>query len=255
MEEIFLIPTHLSDALQHERFNCCHPEQREGSPDKSREVSLNMQYLIVANSPVFIPALVNELAVNKRVVALDGAVCQLMSHGINFDVLLGDFDSIDLANIRLPQSVQVIHTPDQNQTDLEKAIDYCDEQQASRIDIVCATSGRMDHTLRNVGLLRMKYKVERAIFLHTEYQTLEFVRDKTITIQGQIGDYCGVLAFPAASFTSHGLMYEGENYELIFGIQESTSNQLKQTTASIQVKGEALVVHPGNLVAQRDMNA
>lgn len=212
-----------------------------------------MQFLIVANSPIFIKEIIMELAINRTVIALDGVTNKLIDYHINFDVALGDFDSVnwETINPEIKNKIKIIHLANQNQTDLEKAIDYCDELQATQIDIVCANSGRMDHTLRNIGLLRMKYKSDRSIFLHTETQTLEFVRDKTITMRGQIGDYCGITAFPAARFTSDGLVYEGENYELIFGIQESTSNQLKKSEVRIEIEGEALVIHPGNLLAQR----
>lgn len=212
-----------------------------------------MKYLIVANSPVFIKEIIEELAPNKIVVALDGVIHKLIHYKINFDVMLGDFDSVDLEKINLAENIKVIHAHNQNQTDLEKAIDYCDQHDATQIDIVCATSGRMDHTLRNIGMLRMKYKIDRPIYLHTEFQTLEYAKDKTIMMTGEIGDQCGIMAFPAATFTSKGLVYEGDNYELIFGTQESTSNQLKNPTAKIQIKGEALIIHPGNLKAQREL--
>lgn len=211
-----------------------------------------MKYLIIANSPVFIKEIIEELAPNKILVALDGAIHKLIHYKINFDVMLGDFDSVDLEKINLAENIKIIHAQNQSQTDLEKAIDYCDQHGATQIDIVCATSGRMDHTLCNVGMLRMKYKIDRSIYLHTEFQTLEFARDKTVTMHGTPGDYCGILAFPSASFTSEGLVYNGDNYELIFGIQESTSNQLKNPIAKIQIKGEALIIHPGNLLAQRE---
>lgn len=212
-----------------------------------------MQYLIIANSPVFIKEIIEELASDKTVIALDGVVYKLIANKIHFDIMLGDFDSIDFKKIALAKNVKVIHKKNQNKTDLQKAIDYCDEHGATQIDIVCATSGRMDHTLRNTGLLRMKYKSDRPIFLHTEFQTLEFARDKTITMTGEAGDYCGIVAFPKATFTSEGLVYDGDNYELIFGIQESTSNQLKNSTAQIKITGEALIIHPGNLKAQRKL--
>lgn len=212
-----------------------------------------MKYLIVANSPIFTKKIIEELAPNKVVIALDGVVHQLIKYKINFDVMLGDFDSVNFKTIKISSNTKIIETKNQNQTDLEKAIDYCDENKATQIDIVCATSGRMDHTLRNTGMLRMKYKVNRPIYLHTELQTLEFARDKTVTMTGEIGDYCGILAFPSASFTSKGLVYNGDNYELIFGIQESTSNQLKTPTAKIQIQGEALIIHPGNLKSQRKL--
>ena len=145
----------------------------------------------------------------------------------------------------------IVPKKDQNHTDLQKAIMYCDENRAERIDIVCATGARMDHTLSNIRVLRKMYRLERPIFIHTESQTLEYVKDGKTLIKGEIGDYCGILAFPDAQFTSTGLVWDGDNYQLKSGFSDSISNELKDKEANIKIEGEALVVHPGILQSQR----
>ena len=64
------------------------------------------------------------------VVVLDSAIHRVMSLGIKIDVLLGDFDK-DLNLIEIKQNqypIEIIHTPDQDKTDLEKAFDFLIER-------------------------------------------------------------------------------------------------------------------------------
>ena len=233
--------------------------------------SSNKKYLIVADGPFLPKDIISEVAADKIIIALEGAANQLAKRGIMPDVILGDFDSIENSNWwgitntfdDIDEKSEpyigrhgIIIVPAKNQefTDFQKAIQYCDQQKAETIDIVCATGGRMDHTLSNIRTLRMAYKSERIIYLHTESQTLQFATTGEYVMRGRKGDYCGILAFPEAKFSSKGLAYNGDSYPLKFGISESTSNLLNQDSAEITIEGEALLIMPGILQAQRDYN-
>ena len=144
---------------------------------------------------------------------------------------------------------------DQSLTDLTKAIRYCDQHHAKSIDIVCAIgTDRMDQTLGNIRTLRSEYKPNRLIRLHTDAQTLTFVAHNQSLIHGEIGDYCGIVSFPSASFSSQGLEYNGKDFSLNFGFSESTCNRLKMPIAEVDIKGEALIIHPGQLKKQRALS-
>ncbi len=76
------------------------------------------------------------------VVVLDGALHRVLELGIKFDVLLGDFDRLgtDINELlRHQQPVEVIHTPDQNKTDLDKGIEFLVKRGFHAIHIVWAT--------------------------------------------------------------------------------------------------------------------
>jgi thiamine pyrophosphokinase len=70
------------------------------------------------------------------------------------EILTGDFDSVRLDAIRsnYPE-LQVISTPDQDQSDLEKAVAVACDLGAEAITVIGAAGGRMDHTLANTALL------------------------------------------------------------------------------------------------------
>ncbi len=207
-------------------------------------------YLIVANGNFLIKEIIAEAAANKIMVALDGAYDKLIALGFEPAIVLGDFDSISFDNEWPPQT-EVIHTPNQLFTDLTKGINYCDQQGAENISIICGQGGRLDHQEGVLRTLRAAYRKERPLVLHTEQQSARFAKDETITIHGEIGDKCGVIAFPSGAFSSTGLEYDVDNFSLVFGFSENTCNALAMPTAAIKIQGEALVIMPPLLNAQR----
>lgn len=227
-------------------------------------------FLIVADGDFLAREIILEAAQDKTIIALDGAANRLRQRQILPHCILGDLDAIgeagrtywgikqlfsELNENAEPytgnHNVTIIPILDQNRTDLIKAIHYCNAQGATSIEIVCAVGGRIDQHEGVIRALRREYNAERIIQIHTEQQTLRFAKDETIEFQGEIGDKCGVLAYPAASFTSQGLYYDVENYQMKFGFNDSTCNFLRLNKASVTVQGEALLVMPAILKAQR----
>lgn len=113
--------------------------------------------LIIANGESCNFSLLEELLEwSPFVVVLDGALDRVLELGIKIDVLLGDFDrnAHDLDDIRKRQfPIEIVHTPDQDKTDLEKAIDFLIERGFPAANIVWATGRRADHNFSNVCML------------------------------------------------------------------------------------------------------
>ncbi len=220
-------------------------------------------YVIVADGDFLPKTIIEEVVRDKIIIALDAAANRLAHLDIMPQLILGDFDTLNDASLahwgikKDPDETPYLGShgvtivPRQNQaiTDLMKAIEYCDENHASTITLICATGGRLDHHEANLRVLRTAYRKDRLILLHTEQQTLRFVKDETVSFTGEIGDKCGVLAFPAGAFSSQGLVYEVNDYPLQFGFSESIGNIMKTKQATITVKGEALLVMPLQLIS------
>lgn len=217
------------------------------------------KWLIVANGPSFSEEQFLEAKKGRTTLALDGAANYMLK--IHPDVILGDFDSItnkdywgilgtfdDINSSTLPYfgnfGVLIIPAKDQDYTDLEKGVAYCDSQGAESILIINATGGRMDHTLGNIGVLRKYYKPGRTLIIETENEFIEYVKDTSTIIKGNIGDHCAIMGYPEASMSTAGLAYNGINYSLKIGIQESICNTLSEPLATIAIHGEALVISP-----------
>ena len=109
--------------------------------------------LIIANGASCEPELLGQLLEwSPLVVVLDSAIERVMPLDIKIDVLLGDFDrDFDPEIYKTKQyPLEIVHTPDQNKTDLEKALDYLIERKIPSVNIVWATGKRADHTITNL---------------------------------------------------------------------------------------------------------
>ncbi len=222
-------------------------------------------YVIVANGNFLVREIILEATKDKIIVALDGAAGKLNRLGIKPHVILGDFDSLTEADKNYfgiskqadkpyhgNHNITVVPAKDQKYTDFVKAIRYCDEVGAKSINVICAAGGLLDHYEGALRALRTEYNKSRPMLFHTAQQTIQFAKNETVTIPGEIGEGCGVLAFPEGSITSTGLEYEMEAFPLKFGYSESTRNSLQTSPAKIIVQGEALVVMPPQLSSQRN---
>lgn len=218
-------------------------------------------WVIVANGPEISDCELTEHLQNQRIMALDGAANRLKKLSIFPDVILGDFDSIEdpsywgisktfreIDEGSLPyegkHAVTIVPAKDQNHTDLEKAIMYCDALGASSILVIQATGGRMDHTLGNLGVLKKYDRQNRSLMIATETEAICYLHNQRMTIEEGEGKYCGIIGYPQAWMTTKGLAYNGDHYLLQLGVQESTCNTLIEAKASIAIEGEALLILP-----------
>jgi thiamine pyrophosphokinase len=116
--------------------------------------------LIIANGENCSSELLHQLLEwSPFVVVLDGAIERVLQIGIKIDVLLGDFDNLpisreDIEKVQFP--IEIVYTPNQDKTDLEKALDFLVERGFPAVNIVWATGRRADHTFSNISML-VKY--------------------------------------------------------------------------------------------------
>jgi len=211
-----------------------------------------MKYLIVANGPFLAKAIIQEAAENACIIALDGAANKLVHLGIRPNIILGDFDSFQ-EEFDIFNGIKKVLVSDQNFTDLQKAIKFA-MKDATSIHIVCALGGRLDHEQANIRTLQSEYSASCPIYLHNDYQTMTFVRNQTILIAGNHHDYCGLFGMPKATMTvkNAGLEYGGEKPFFLSMSNFSVSNRLiGNQGAIVEIVGDALIVNPPMLVAQR----
>lgn len=201
---------------------------------------------------------------NRTIIALDGAAGKLLALNIVPQMILGDFDSIDADTQRYwgithdfstmsstdkpypgSQGVVIVPSYDQSETDLVKAIRYCDALQATDISVICASFGRDDLYEANKSALETEYRFERPIILHSEQQSLRWAENETVILQGEPGDHCGFVIKSPGYCHTQGLTYDGRS------LQRSFCNTLQKSTATLEVYGSALVIMPPQLQSQR----
>jgi thiamine pyrophosphokinase len=183
--------------------------------------------LIIANGAACNNDLLGQLLEwNPFVMVLDKAIYRVQQQGIKVDVLLGDFDEgIDIEKIKLEQyPIEIIYTPDQQKTDLEKGIEYLIEQGHHAANILWATGYRADHTLNNLSSVA-KYTEQINLVMYDDWSKIYCLRKnfekwypaKTNISLMPISKVTGV--------TTAGLKYNLTNEDIELSVRTSSSNE------------------------------
>jgi len=178
-------------------------------------------------------------------IAIDGAAELARKEGWRPDLITGDFDSVKPATLRHFKrlAVEILPTPDQDHTDLEKALAHATAFMDLRSIVIAQAMGsRLDHSLGNLSILKRFHAKAREITLYTETERVRYAEDQSLTFKGKRGRRIAVIPFPAARVSSRGLAFEMKKLDLALGLRESISNAAKSSSVMLTVKGGALVI-------------
>lgn len=184
--------------------------------------------LIIANGASCSYELLGQLLEwSPIVIVLDNAIDRVLQLDIKIDVLLGDFD--DDFNPELYKEKQfpleIVHAPNHDKTDLEKAFDYLIEKGHKAVNVVWATGKRADHTITNITNIvsyRDKLKIvilddhSKVFLLPTKFE--KWYTAKTPISLIPIGKVTGI--------TTENLYYPLKNEELTIGYRTGSSNHV-----------------------------
>ena len=184
--------------------------------------------LIIANGESCSTELLGQLLEwSPFVIVLDSAITRVLELGIKVDVLLGDFDrNFNAEKYKDSQyPIEIVYTPNQNKTDLEKAFDYLIERKIPAVNVVWATGRRADLTITNVTNI-VRYQNDLKIVILDDYSKIfqvpkkfqKWYPAKTILSLIPIGSVDGI--------SSENLEYPLENDTLIIGYRTGSSNSV-----------------------------
>jgi thiamine pyrophosphokinase len=179
----------------------------------------------------------------RTLIALDGAGEILRELSIVPDAILGDMDTISRATLEFFRNlgVEILPRPDQNFSDLEKALFYCRKQGAKSIVVTNATAGRFDHSIANIFFLKKYYSPEIYTCIFDNGSIVTYVEDLEFTIRSMAGCKCGFFGAPHGEISSRGLKYELDNFSLILGTSESIANEFERDEIELTVGGQCLL--------------
>ncbi len=186
--------------------------------------------LIIANGASCSEDLLGQLLEwSPLVIVLDSAIERVLELGIKVDVLLGDFDRGFNPEYYLEKQypLEIVHTPNQDKTDLEKAFDYLIEKGHKAVNVIWATGKRADHTITNITNI-VAYRNQLKIVIiddHSKVFLLPNKYDKWYTANTTlslipIGTVSGI--------TTKNLFYPLNNEELTIGYRTGSSNHVTQ---------------------------
>ncbi|BCY28753.1 thiamine diphosphokinase [Flavobacterium okayamense] len=186
--------------------------------------------LIIANGASCSQELMGQLLEwSPFVVVLDSAIERVLELDIKVDVILGDFDRDFNPEVYLEKQfpLEIVYTPDQNKTDLEKALDFLIERGHKAVNIIWATGKRADHTITNItNIVRFRNDLKivilddhSKIFLLPNRFEKWYPKDTKISLI-PIGNVSGV--------HSQNLFYPLQDDNLTLGYRTSSSNHVAE---------------------------
>ena len=184
--------------------------------------------LIIANGEACSFELMGELLEwSPLVVVLDSAIHRVLDLNIKVDVLLGDFDrDFDAESIRKEQyPIEIVYTPDQDKTDLEKAFEYLIKRGFPAVNVVWATGRRADHTITNITNI-VRFREQLKIVIIDDYSKI-FLLPKIYEKWYPKGTPISLIPVGTASeITTQNLKYTLDNESLTIGYRTGSSNEV-----------------------------
>lgn len=184
--------------------------------------------LIIANGAACSKELLGQLLEwSPLVIVLDSAIERVLELGIKVDVLLGDFDrGFNPEYYKEKQyPLEIVYKPDQEKTDLEKALDYLIEKGHQAANVVWATGRRADHTVTNLTTM-VNYRNKLKIVVLDDYSKVHLLPTKfekwytanTIISLIPVGEVSGI--------RTENLFYPLKNETLTMGYRTGSSNHV-----------------------------
>ena len=175
------------------------------------------------------------------VIAADGGYAHLKRLGIEPEVLLGDFDSLE----RVPEHSHIErHSPIKDDTDMALAAAYARAQGCTRFFLYGGLGGRLDHTLANLQLLAHLSRAGMEAYLIGEGKILTAATKERISFpaeaQGMLSVFC--MGEKASGVWERGLKYELTDAVLTCERALGVSNEFTGRESSVSVKKGTLLL-------------
>lgn len=178
---------------------------------------------------------------NDFIIAADGGYDLLQKAGINYDVLLGDFDSIE----SVPADDNVIKYPvEKDDTDSFLSYKLGYEKGYRSFVVFGGIGGRLDHTMANTQMLCHMAKNGARGFLVGENTIVTAIHNSKIMMSPEHSGKIGVFAHGgvANGVSISGLKYTISDGELTSDFPLGVSNEFIGETTEISVSDGALLI-------------
>lgn len=157
------------------------------------------------------------------------------------DYIMGDFDSADPEIVSYYSSLSEVQLtrfqPEKDDTDMELAMRKAIELGSSKIYILGALGGRMDHCIANVHLLKLS--VESGIEMHlidAQNDICLLNHPQELEKEKQYGKYVSFLPFTdqVTGITLTGFKYPLKDYTMKRGTSIGVSNEIQDERARVE---------------------
>lgn len=162
---------------------------------------------------------------------------------VNIDIAVGDFDSLDQREIG--KNTEIMTVPaEKDFTDTQMAVDVALSRNADHIVIIGGLSGRVDHTLSNLGILEKLYAIGIRAILADGNNRVRYINATSELIPRGHYRYFSLLAADSIvkGVTIEGGKYPLRNAKIKRTHQFAVSNEIEKNCALISVKKGGLFI-------------
>ncbi len=199
--------------------------------------------VLVAGAPlVWTAGLAAIAAAGEPLLAADSGADHLARLGLRASAVVGDLDSLSAATRSWLGEEAMVPRPDQERTDLDKALEFAfAELGLERLTVLAALGGRTDHILANLGLLARLALGDRLVF-ETGQERVMAIAD-VATLAAQPGEVWSFWTFdPAVRASIEGVHWPLEYAVMSAGMTKWISNMAIQHEVRIRAEGGAVIV-------------
>ena len=174
-------------------------------------------------------------------IAADGGYTYLLQAGMEPDVLIGDFDSLDL----IPEHRNLIrHSPIKDDTDMALAAAYGAKEGFRKFILYGGLGGRLDHTIANLMLLNSMARAGLEVYLVGEGIIITALYQERVVFSevcsGTFSAFC--LGESCSGVTEAGLKYSLNDEALMSGMTLGVSNEFTGHESYVEVKQNVLTI-------------
>jgi len=182
-----------------------------------------MHAIVLCNGqPPELSLLKESLRPDSLFIAADGGGNSARELGFTPDIVIGDMDSYQP---RDKEQVELMHIADQETNDLEKALSYALEQNISSVTVLGATGKRLDHSLKNLSVLKQfNHQFDSLVFKDNFGDTRLVPSSFSTTLP--VGTVVSLfpLSGRVTGISTYGLKYPLEDEILENGVRDGSSN-------------------------------
>ena len=177
-------------------------------------------------------------------IAADSGYENALALGDSVQILVGDFDSFD-KNKKIDDKVEVVTVPaEKDFTDTQLAVETAIKRGARDIVIIGGLSGRLDHTLSNLAILKELSDAQIYGLITDGKNRVRYIRSTSTLISRSGYKYLSLIADGenVKGVSIEGCKYPLENATLTSCYQYAISNEITGNCALVSVKKGGLYI-------------
>ncbi|MCC5913992.1 MAG: thiamine diphosphokinase [Balneolaceae bacterium] len=173
-------------------------------------------------------------------IAADGGAITARRLNLSPNYIVGDMDSYEING---EEAAEVIRDPDQETNDLEKALALAHKSGADDVAVFGATGWRLDHTLKNLSVMRQFNSQFRSLIFMDRFSKIFLLPPR---FSATLPTGTPISLFPLSGrvegITTKGLLYPLNDEFLENGVRDGTSNETSNKKVEIiHKKGDLLI--------------